>query len=274
MKTILVPTDYSEAADNALHYAVELALLSKAKIVLLHAYHVPLPTGDVPVLLVSPAELEKENVMRIKELKKQLEKKFSEKVKLDHVVRAGFVPDEVLTVAKEKNADLVVMGIKGETRLSRALLGSNTASVMRSAQTPVLAIPSGCRFKKPSKIVLAYDFSKPVPKKVLDTLKMYTSLFNAKLLVLDVVKPEAVPVYDDAVAGLKLENSLKSIPHSLYFPEGEDVVSEINSFADSYKADWLVMMPHKHKFFSGLFHKSNTKQMAFHTHLPLLSLHD
>lgn len=274
MKTILVPTDYSQAANNALYYAIELAKLNKSKIILFHAYHVPMPTGEVPVMLVHPDELEKENLDRIKKLEREITKKTSNEIKVECFVRAGFVPDEIVSVVKEKNISLIVMGVKGESKMSRVLMGSNTVAVMKKTQTPVLAIPAECRFKKPSKIVLAYDFNAPLSKEILKKMKNFISLFKSKLLVLDVVKPEEVPVYDNAVAGLKLENSLRDIEHSLYFPEGEDIVEEINSFVETYEADWLVMIPHKHKFFSGLFHQSNTRKMTFHTHIPLLSLHE
>ena len=73
---------------------------------------------------------------------------------------------------------------------------------------------------------------------------------------------------------MTIENSLKDTEHTLYFPASKDTINEINDFADSHQCDWLVMVPHKHKLLSGLFHKSNTKQMAFHTHIPLLALHD
>ena len=274
MKTILVPVDYSETSNNALNYAMELAELSKSKIVLFHAYQVPLPTGDIPVMLVSPAELEKDNVHRIKKLEKKIQNKLSAHVQLEHECRSGFISDEIVSVANEKKADLIVMGIKGETKINRALIGSNTVSVIKHTKTPVLVIPEGCTYKKPGKIVLAYDYRGVVAKPVLENLKRFVNIFKAKLLVLDVVQPEAVPVMENAVAGITLENSLHGVEHSLYFPEADDVTSEINSFVDTYKADWLVMMPHRYKLFENIFHKSNVRQMAFHTHVPLLSLHD
>ena len=64
MKTILFPTDYSETAKNALQYALNLAKFSHAKIILLHAYQIPVPTGEVPVMMISPKELEKDNIQK------------------------------------------------------------------------------------------------------------------------------------------------------------------------------------------------------------------
>ena len=61
MKTILVPTDFSKSANNAAEYAANFAIATKAKILLFHVYNVPIIVSDVPVMTISPAELQKEN---------------------------------------------------------------------------------------------------------------------------------------------------------------------------------------------------------------------
>jgi nucleotide-binding universal stress UspA family protein len=274
MKTILVPTDYSDIADNALRYAIELAKLSKAKIILLHAYQIPLPAGDAPVLMVSPLELEKENLVRIKKLEKKFVKELAGKVKIEHIINAGFITDEILTVAKEKKADLIVMGVTGVGKVAEALIGSNTTALIKKTQIPVLVIPKDARYKKISKIVLAYDSKGKIEESVMEKIKNFILLFKSKVLVLDIVKPAEGTSSENAKAHKSAEKALDGIKHTLYFLEGYDFEYEMNSFVDTYKADWLIMIPHKNKFLTSLFHKSNTKKMAFHTHIPLLSLHE
>ena len=274
MKTILVPTDYSDTANNALQYAIELAKLSNAKIILIHAYQVPLPTGDIPVLMVTPEELEKENIVRIQKLEKKFAKQLLGKIKIEHVVNAGFVTDEILTVAKEKKVDLIVMGVTGAGKVAETLLGSNTTALINKTQIPILVIPNNARYKKITKFVLAYDYEGEIDEKVMKKIKIFVQLFKAKILVLDVVNPIAVHTSETSTERIAIENELSGIKHTLYFPEADDIEHEINSFVATYKADWLIMMPHKNTFFANLFHKRNTKKMAFHTHIPLLSLRD
>jgi len=274
MKTILVPTDYSDTANNALQYAVELAKFSHAKIILLHTYQIPIPTGEVPVMMISPQDLEKDNSTRIKNLEREIISQTSGNIKIESVVRAGFVSEEVIDEAKEKNVDLIVMGITGGNKFGESLMGSSTTSVIKHSQTPILVIPKDARYKQIQKIVLAYDYNDVMKENTMKTFKEFVKLFNAKVLVLNVVSPVEISTYENAVAGSTIENSLKDIEHTLYFPASEDNTNEINAFADAHQCDWLVMVPHKHKFLERLFHKSNTKQMAFHTHIPLLTLHD
>ncbi len=189
MKTILVPTDYSDTANNALQYAVGLAEFCHANIILLHAYQIPVPTGEVPVMMISPQDLDKDNAMRIHKLERELVSQTSGSLKFESVVRAGFASDEIIDTAKEKNADLIVMGVTGGNKLEEILMGSSTISVIRHAKTPVLVIPKDARFKKIQKIVLAYDYHDEMKEDVMKKLKEFVQLFKAKVLVLNVVSP-------------------------------------------------------------------------------------
>lgn len=273
MKTILVPTDYSDVASNALHYAVELAKSSNSKIILLHAYQIPVPTGEVPIMIITPQELEDENTKRINNLKKKITDKTKGKIVIESLVRAGFTVEEITNVIKEKDVDLVVMGITGE-KVDEILIGSHTSSLIRQTQTPVLVVPKDAKFKEVEKIVLAYNYNEPVNLSAINKIKAFAKIFNAKILVLDVEKPVAVPMYENTAAGESLEKSLKDVDHALFFSSSNDIADGINTFADEHKCDWVAMIPHKHNVLSRLFNKSNTKKMAFHSHIPLLSIHD
>jgi nucleotide-binding universal stress UspA family protein len=273
MKTILVPTDFSETANNALRYAVELAKFTKAKLILFHAYHVPVPTTETPVMLILPQELEQENIHRIKKLEKQIIESAAG-IKTECIVRAGFASDEIKDIAKEKNVDLIVMGITGASKAAQVLLGSNATAVMKKVEVPVLVVPNDARYREVEKIVLACNYSEPVNAKAVLKVKAFAKLLNAKVLVLDVEKPVPVPMYETEPGGEKLEKLLKGVEHVLFFSPAEDIADGINTFVDDHNCDWLIMIPHKHTGINGLFHKSNTKKMAFHTHIPLLSIHE
>lgn len=272
-KTILVPIDYSDVANNALKYAAGLAGHLSAKIILLHIYHVPVPTGEIPILIISPQELEKENRQRIKKLEKEVVKLTSGKVKVESIAQEGFAVDEILEVIKEKKINLVVMGITGAGNTKSNLWGSTTTSVMKKSQCPVLVIPKSVKFKKPKKIVLAYDFNGEVTARVKNSVKSLVKALKAEVLVFDMLLPEEIH-YKEALAGMHADNVFTRERHSMNFREGENINLEIAQFADEKSADWLIMIPHKYNFWNSLFHRSNTRQMAFETKVPLLSVHD
>ena len=273
MKKILVPTDYSETASNALKYAVSLATFSNAELILLHIYHIPIPAGDVPVIIISPEELAKDNAERIQKLETYITTLGFPLSRVKFLSEEGMAGDEIPRIGKEQEADMIVMGISGVGALAHAVFGSVSLSVIKNSGMPVLIIPPGAVFKVPEKIALAYNYKKNLHKTILDQVIGLVNAFGAKLYVVDVVETDKMPDYESAVAGITLENALRDVEHDLYFPEAEDVTKGLNEFVDAHQCDWLVMLPHKHSFLYGLFHKSETKSSVFHTHIPLLAIH-
>ncbi|HSY75379.1 MAG TPA: universal stress protein [Bacteroidia bacterium] len=273
MKTILVPVDFSSTAENAAEYAAEFAKYLKAKLILLHVYSVPVPVADVPITTIIPLEeIEKENIKRLKAFNKTLNHKYPG-IETEMITRIGFVVEEILMMIEERNSDLVIMGLSGESK-AKGIFGSNTTTVIKKAKCPVLTIPPGLKFKKPEKIALACDYSAIVPDEVVNKFKEYVSLFGAKVLVFDVLRRAELVTYQKAAAEVNLENSLVDVGHSLYYPSGDNLPEEANSFIERQNADMLVMIPHNYTFFQSLFHRSATKQMAFQSKVPLLTIHE
>jgi nucleotide-binding universal stress UspA family protein len=272
MKTILVPTDFSANAENAATYAAELALLAKAKLILLNVYSVPLPVADVPVTMIPIDELEAQCMADLKNLQNKIALKHPG-LESEIITKAGFVVEEILLMAEEYKADLIVMGVLGNGK-STSVFGSNTTALMKKAKCPVLAIPAGLIFIRPEKIALACDYSAIVPEHVTDTVKYFVHLLGSKLHVFNVLKRAELVTYEKASAEVNLENSLCDIEHSLHYPSGENLLEETNNFIETNNIGMLVMIPHSYNLISRLFHTSSTKKMAFHTKIPLLSIHE
>ena len=94
MKTILVPTDFSNISKNAINYAVELAKLTKSKIILFHAFYVPIVTTDV--MVIPPMEeIEESNLSVLKKIEKAIYKKHGKKVIVECKCKYGFPVDEI-----------------------------------------------------------------------------------------------------------------------------------------------------------------------------------
>ncbi|MGP8215518.1 MAG: universal stress protein [Bacteroidia bacterium] len=273
MKTILVPTDFSEVAENAAKYAMELAsFYEKAKVIFFHAYSVALPITDVPIMPSPYDEMEKECDRLIKSFDEKL-RKIYRNIETELVIRPGFVVDEILYLLEKQNIDLVVMGVNGAGE-KESVFGNAATSVMRAAKQPVFIIPKEARFRKPEKVAFGCDYTAIVPDSVTEKIKDFAKVFHAKILIFDMLKKAELITYEKAVAEINLENSLDDVPHSLYFPSGDNLSEDINSFVKINDADILIMMPHNYSFLQGLFHHSNTKTMAFRTHIPLLSIHE
>lgn len=142
-KTILVPTDFGDASEAAIEYAIELAKAIGSEVVLLHSFEIP-AVGFPDGALVATAEM----TNRVLEgaqvgLERQAASYEGRGVSLRTVIKQGDAWRTVIATAEELGADLIVMGTHGRKGLPRALLGSVAEKVVRTAHVPVLTIHAG-----------------------------------------------------------------------------------------------------------------------------------
>jgi len=132
VRTILVPHDFSEHADHALHYAQELAQLYDADILPVHV----IEELTVPVVYeVEPTEVDTERV------RERTTSALRDATNVRDVrVVSGHAGRRLVEVAEEEDVDLVVLATHGRTGLSRMLLGSVAETVIRRAPCPVFTV--------------------------------------------------------------------------------------------------------------------------------------
>jgi nucleotide-binding universal stress UspA family protein len=269
MKTILVATDFSDAARNASKYAIELAKIVKAKVVFFHAYHIPVTVSETPVIIDYP-ELEETNLELLKHEKIMLDP--GNDLEIEYLTTAGLAVDEILEIEKKDKPDLIIMGMSGTGKLSELLLGSVSTTLIGKTTTPVLVIPQNAKFHRAEKIAFACDYNIEPVSGVLDPLKKFASIFNSSIHIINLLKENEKVNTEKSIKGMMIENQLQEIEHSFYFPEDEDFVHGLNDFVDTHNIDILAIIPHKHNFLAKIFTESHTKKMAFHSHVPLLAI--
>jgi len=139
-KHILVPTDLSEGAEEALDYACELAAQFGATIHLLNV--ISIPALGVPELGVAMASSVIDSLIQDNKtaLDALAQRKCAKATIGQQLLRTGDARDVIINAAKELGVDLIVMGTHGRRGVSRALLGSVTETVVRSAPCPVLTV--------------------------------------------------------------------------------------------------------------------------------------
>lgn len=138
-KHILVPTDLSEGAEQALEYACELARRLDAEIHLLNVVGIPaLGVPELGVALTSTVidQLVTENQAALDQIART-----KCTARLGQVlIKAGDPRDTINRTAQELGADLIVMGTHGRRGITRALLGSVAETVVRTAPCAVLTV--------------------------------------------------------------------------------------------------------------------------------------
>jgi nucleotide-binding universal stress UspA family protein len=271
INAILLPTDFSDVANNALGYAVKLAEKCRAELHILHIKQIPIadPSFPAETYQMYIEEIEKVEQEGVEKLKASFIKD-SEVVCHFHSA-TGFVADEIMTFCKSRTIDLVVMGTTGASGLAELLVGSNAASVIGKSEIPVLVIPPNHTYKPINHIMYSTDFNEPELPAATRVL-YFAELYDAKITVLHVKNDYDRYFKSENNYFLKNKESLAKHDINLVNEESDDVMSTIDKHIDEKHVDLLVMAKHKRGFFDRLFHRSLSKRMAYHTKTPLLVL--
>jgi nucleotide-binding universal stress UspA family protein len=268
MKTILVPTDFSVAAQMASQYAAALARATRAQLVLLHTYHVPVSYQGVAGKALRGQRLEKQQGKKLEVFRRELSEAYGIEAKT--LVMPGLAAEQVPSLAQALAADLVVMGTRRNGDPTRNLFGSVTTAVISRSVVPVLVVPQGVVFRQPKEIVLATDFQTVPGPDQFGVLGALARQFGAAIRVVHV--RSAQPVAVAAGADRALESALEDLEHTYELVTDEDKVHGLEQYLAETRPDWLVMLPHRYPALSRLFHRSFTRHMALHASLPLLVL--
>lgn len=267
MKNILVPTDFSENAMNALLYAKELACAFKGRLTLVHTFQV-YQRSDMLVSM--------EKVLR-KEAEKGMEAfldKAALTVPVETKILKGDAVHTISDLAEEGGYDLIVMGTKGASGLREVFLGSTTGGVMRHTSAPIIAIPENYIPRPIKKIAVGIANLELSGEEVAAPLRRLGEKFGAKVFVYHSAKdPEDGP--KDEL--LETVSWLDGLPYSLHLEEEkENLHKSLKAFVKSIDADMLCLIRRKHGnigFFERLFKLSTTLSEVFRCEIPLMVLH-
>src|SRR5690606_36292043 len=157
MKKIIVPVDFSGHSEYALRIAADIARKNKAQLYLLHML-------DISDQMISITEGTKRRELMFfmqlatKRFEEFVDRDFMKGIQTTPVIKHFKVFEEVNNVAKEVEADLIVMGSRGARGVKGYFVGSNTEKVVRTADIPILVVKSETKTFEPKTIVFASNF--------------------------------------------------------------------------------------------------------------------
>lgn len=276
MKTILLPTDFSVTAKNAANYAIALSKqIGVSKIVLYNAYQAPVAVDpSLPVMqLLNMEEIKKISDDGMKSFKHELSSADGIELEVETINEFAILHNSIDEVCTKCNADLIVMGITGGGGLEEVLIGSNTINVVNHTKVPVLIVPADCVYKPVEEVLLVCDYKKIKESIPEQSLKKVLDVLRAKLFVLNIGHNKSF-TSDNMPEAFVLDELLSDYTPEYHHVESKEFSEAINEFVDKNQVDIIITIPKKHGFFESIFKRSHTKQLAFHTHVPLLCMHD
>ncbi len=277
MKTILIPTDFSETARNAARYAIHLAKsLNIHKLVLYNACSRNIETDPSLVVVVDDFSKQAIDASRdaLEKFKQSLLPMCSEQMEIIHYSEYAFLTDSINEISKKFNADLIVMGVTGSDKLNEAFMGSHSLDVARISETPVIIVPPNATVTPIEEVMLACDYTdieKTTPVKAIKDLLGET---KATLFVLNVDQSDKGFSSEATAETEKLEQLLSPFDPEYHFVNADNFIDGINDFAVKRQIDLIITIAKQHGLFENLFKRSHTKMLAFHSHVPLMVVNE
>ena len=277
MKKILVPLDFSQTSDNAFVYALELANIFKAELVLLHTFELPIvDSQSLPINYATIYDsIELTNFEHFKDKIPQL-RSMAETRKLGHIVMNHILVDgdlvfNIKKTCKDENIDFVIMGTKGASGWLDTFFGTNTGSVIADITIPVLSVPIEASYRKIDTIVFTTVFKKD-DIEVLHKVLKFAKKLHAKVKCLH-VKTANSQINSDVIK--RWQSHFEDEDNLEYaIIENNDIKQAIEDFIDQNDVDLLAMLTRHRNFFTELFTTRTSQKLSYHLKKPLLVFHE
>lgn len=275
MKTIIVPVDFSKYSEYALKTAAKLSKKGEVEILALHMLDI-----QADSINESSSYLQEKSVFLYQIAKKRfqafLKKDYLKDVKVKPIIKHFKVFSEVNEVAKEENADLIVMGSHGATGLKELFIGSNTEKVIRFSEIPVIVVKTDMIDFNFNQVVFATDFSKESIGTYIRAKSMIDD-FGGKMHVLYVNTPytDFKTTYEMEKLAVDFFNAADGNTEKMKevtFVCDKDVENGVLNFSNSFGADLIALSTHARKGLSHFFEGSISEDIANHASLPILTL--
>ena len=274
MKSILLPTDFSKNSFNAINYAAELFKNEVCEFYIINIQKASSFVSDDLMTMTSSAtiyhtliDIAKKSISNvINELKETYNNDLHEFYSI--VDYDNFV-DGINQACVTRNIDLIIMGTKGASGAEKVLFGSNTARVMQRCNTPVLAIPDGCKFNGLNKIALASNYSIKYNKEDLQSLLDISNLYKSSIDILYVTTQEDLTQNQENNKAF-LDTYFGNIKHEFVNLEKKNVFKAVQQYIKNNDIKVLAMTSRYHPFFERLFTKHLVETFVSKIDIPFL----
>jgi len=274
MRKILIPTDFSENAFNAIKYAMELFKYERSEFIIIHAFADEVYEHNLELSRALFEEY-KEKVRQKSDT--ELQQVLSEMLVLspnprheyNFVSVFGSLVDEANDIVDKENIDLLVMGTKGETDNVDITFGSNTLQVIKYVKCPVLAIPSNYRDIQPKNILFPTDYQIPYQRRELKLLSTISRCFVSKVNFLYISKFEKLSFRQQDNKSF-LECHFKENITEFFNVPGKGITKLVNEFIENNKIDMLVMVNTRHSYLENILYTSTIQKIGLHIKIPFM----
>ncbi len=271
LKKILIPVDFSEASRKAFFYAVELAKKAGIDELTVANAFMPSAEADYPNYVPPMADYLKVREKMLHDFAEEMSQQTGMKIEKDLLI--GFAADELVNLSKQY--DLIVMSTTGEGGFLSKIFGSVSISVARHAKCPVILVPENVVAKDVHHILYACNYES-AHEEMLEEMLRFNELFKANVHFVHVRGSKDTTDFErikDEIFHKLFEGGEPLFGFYMAEISSDSVEEGINDYVQSHQIDLVVMVTKQRSFWEELFHKSATKELALHTHTPVMAFH-
>ena len=276
MRKILIPTDFSEIAMNAILYGVDLFKYDIAEFFILNSYQDKVYANEASLTRENLESVKtsayKESIEQLQRTKKEISE-FSPNPRHSYYVISSdnLLLDEIDKLVDQENIDIVVMGTRGETNDKNITFGSHTLQVLKYVQCPVLVIPENYKYTKPKHILFPTDYMIPYKRRELKLLCELASPYRAKIDMLYVSKTEKLSMRQEDNRDFVKETLCKNTIEFKVI-KSKEIINTIYKYIKEHNIDMLVMVNTRHSFLENILFQSTIDEFTLNLNTPFLAM--
>ena len=259
---ILVGIDFTKSSENALNYAVLLAEKSGFEITLFHVFDTPVVHANSGAYFIEYASLKQNFTERLEHYRKKIAEQHP--LLIIHVFTTfNSFKAEVLDLVSKKKIQYVVLGLETKSKISKFIYGTTGVDIAAKIDCPVIIVPEKYKNHKLEHIVLSIDNHHKQHAKEIKQVKKFAELFKCSVNYVHVRTEYELIIEKSKNKDLPIE-----LVNSKEFKTG------ISNYLKKHPKDLTVLISHQHNFLYHFFVESNTKEIAFQSKIPVMSVHD
>ena len=272
MKAIVVPVNFSPCSANAARYAADLARAIHADLRLIHVIQVPVNSAELMMTQSLYEEMVEFADIALKQLQFELTKRTNNRIKVDTTLEAGSVGAKVKDLCQQVKPYAIVLGAAGPS-VEKFVAGSPVASLLQILDCPVLVVPEAATFQQFRRILLACDLE-DIGSDVANSLPLLKDLreqFGSSIAIVTVETSRVLREEDSVFEPGCWKDQLKALQPEVHYIRKSRVEEGILEYLGHNEADLIMVFPKTHGFFD--FHTSQSRKLAKHSPVPVLSLY-
>ncbi len=275
MKSILLPTDFSENSKNAIKFALKFYEGETCTFYILNSQKPSnyitadvlygAPGSSIHNGILNDNKMELDKIIQFCELISDGEDfTFVPKLDFDNIV------DAVNQAVALNNIELIIMGSNGATGAAEVLFGSNALKIIRNVDCPVIVVPEGYNFEKIQSVLLSLNYQYNVSKKLVSVVSEIIEKHKASLKILE-IKEDYIELSSQKREG---DEIFKEIDFEHFSIKNLPAAVAINAFEQLIPVQLHIMIVERKGFIDRFIFGSETSTISYGSPIPLLVLHE